>query len=258
MHSPSSVVEVSEPALAYLVNIARKAGDAIMPHYGATESAAKADGSPLTAADLAADRLITEALTAWDANVPIVSEESTAAPYATRRDWKRFWLVDPLDGTKEFLTRNGEFTVNIALIEDGRPILGVVHAPAIDRTYFAGRGLGAWRQDGVRPAQRIYSSPAGPETPLRVVVSRSHAGAADEALLQGREVSQRIGLGSSLKLCCVAEGSADAYPRSGPVMEWDVAAGDCVFRYSGRDGDRNSPLRYNTDDLRIVGFVLGL
>jgi 3'(2'), 5'-bisphosphate nucleotidase len=256
--SPKPPVDVSPGSLAHLVDIARAAGAAIMPHYGRVEPQSKADGSPLTLADLAADRVIGRALHQWDPSLPIVSEENTAPSYETRREWNRFWLVDPLDGTKEFLTQNGEFTVNIALIAATRPILGVVFAPALNRIYFAGEGLGAWRQLGEEPAERLYSAPPHPDAPLRVVASRSHAGTEDLALLGGRPVAGHVPMGSSLKLCCLAEGAADAYPRSGPVMEWDVAAGDCVFRYSGRDGERRSPLQYNGKDLRIVGFVLGL
>jgi 3'(2'), 5'-bisphosphate nucleotidase len=229
-----------------------------MPHYGSRDRESKADGSPLTLADLAADHVIVSALHAWDPALPIVSEEGSAPPYETRREWSRFWLVDPLDGTKEFLTQNGEFTVNIALIERTRPILGVVFAPALDKIYFAGEGLGAWRQVGNEPVQRLYSAPPHPDEPVRVVASRSHASNEDLALLGGRRVARQVPMGSSLKFCCLAEGTADVYPRSGPVMEWDVAAGDCVFRYSGRDAERTSPLRYNGKELRVVGFVLGL
>lgn len=258
MISPASPVDLSRGSLDRLVTIARAAGAAIMTHYGDVGRESKGDGSPLTLADLASDRLISEALLAWDPDLPIISEESTAAPHETRQHWTRFWLVDPLDGTKEFLTQNGEFTVNIALIALGRPVLGVVYAPALDKMYFAGDGLGAWLQHGQDDAKRLYSTPPHPAASLRVVVSRSHAGAEDIGMLGGRSVAERVPLGSSLKLCCLAEGTADVYPRSGPIMEWDVAAGDCIFRYSGRDAERQSPLRYNSKDLRIVGFVLGV
>jgi 3'(2'), 5'-bisphosphate nucleotidase len=258
MLSPPPLVEVSFRSLERLVGIARAAGAAIMPHYGGGGSQSKADGSPLTLADLAADRLIVSALEAWDPSIPIVSEERSAPSYETRRTWSRFWLVDPLDGTKEFLTQNGEFTVNIALIETTRPVLGVVFAPALDKIYFAGEGLGAWRQRGNQPVERLYSAPPPPDAPVRVVASRSHARNEDLALLGGRRVAGQVPMGSSLKFCCLAESTADVYPRAGPVMEWDVAAGDCVFRCSGGDDGRASPLRYNGRDLRVVGFVLGL
>ena len=249
---------VTPAALDRLVGIARLAGEAIMPHYAAPDSTLKADGSPITAADRAAHQVIANALAQWDPSIPIVSEEGHIAPYEERRSWRRFWLVDPLDGTKEFIKRNGEFTVNIALIEGHEPVLGVVSAPALGLTYVAGRGLGAWKHGvGVAP-ERLASSPPTPGTPLVVAESRSHPSPELEAFLATISVVRRVQMGSALKFCLVAEGTADIYPRFGPTMEWDSAAGDCVFRCSGRDGERASPLRYNTPDLRNPPFVLGL
>ncbi len=241
-----------------LCAIAREAGREILRHYGtASASWRKADSSPVSTADLAAERLIVGALTAWDAAIPIVSEESAAPEASLRRSWERYWLVDPLDGTKEFLARNGEFTVNIALVEGGRPVLGVVLAPALDVVYCAGRGCGAWRQSGSARPERISSRVWQDGEPARVVESRSHPSPALEAYLASIRVHERVRLGSSLKFCRVAEGSADLYPRFGPMMEWDVAAGDCVFRYSAPAGERRSPLAYSSPDLRVPGFVLG-
>jgi len=255
----SGPVTVSRDALDRLSDLARDAGRVIMRHYHAGVAVDhKGDRSPVTAADRDAHDVIVGALTAWDPTVPVVSEEGAIPPYETRRDWTRFWLVDPLDGTKEFLSHNGEFTVNIALIENGIPVLGVIYAPALDLLYFAGRGEGAWKVDRDRGLQRIMSTPPAPGAALVVAESRSHPSAALEEYLRTLKVGRRVQAGSSLKFCWVAEGRADIYPRLGPTMEWDVAAGDAIFRYSGRHGERTSPLTYNTPDLRNTGFVIGL
>lgn len=245
-------------ALDRLAAIARRAGAEVMRQYGdGAVVARKADASPLTEADLASQRVIADALDAWDPAIPVISEEAVIPDASERAGWPRWWLVDPLDGTKEFLARNGEFTVNIALIEDGRPVLGVVHAPALDVLYGAARGLGAWRVRGANQATRIVSSRWRPGVPARIVESRSHPSPELEAYLEGLTVVERIRVGSSLKFCRVAEGAADLYPRLGPMMEWDVAAGDCIYRYSAAEGERPSPLRYNTATLRVPGFILG-
>lgn len=241
-----------------LGDIARQAGAAILTHYGGeVEATLKADRSPITEADRAAHRVIVEALGAWDATVPVVSEEGDVPPFEERRGWARFWLVDPLDGTKEFLKRNGEFTVNIALVEDDEPVLGAVYAPAVDLLYLAGRGLGAWKHEPGHPPRRLSSSPRPAGEPLVVVESRSHPSAELEEYLKTVPVARRVQVGSSLKFCLIAEGAADLYPRLGPTMEWDTAAGDCVYRASGGAQERPSPLRYNTPSLRHGPFVLG-
>ena len=171
MSAPSSPgpVELSIAALRRLVGIARDAGAAIMSFYGGGAAVTtKADGSPLTAADRAAHETISAALRAWDPTIPIISEEGEVPAAAERSEWRRFWLVDPLDGTKEFLTRNGEFTVNIALIEAGEPVLGVVFAPALPHCWYAGRGLGAWSEAVSAAPVRIHSAPRPSGTPLVV------------------------------------------------------------------------------------------
>jgi 3'(2'), 5'-bisphosphate nucleotidase len=251
-------VDIARPALDRLCAIARDAGREILRHSPATVACRqKQDDSPVTVADVQAQRAIVEALTAWQADIPIVAEEASVPPPAARAGWQRWWLVDPLDGTKEFLSNNGEFTVNIALVVDGDPVLGVVLAPALDVIYFAGRGLGAWRRAGSGPSERITSRRWRPGQPARIVESRSHPSAALEDYLRSIEVCARVRVGSSLKFCRVAEGAADLYPRLGPMMEWDVAAGDCIYRNSVPAGERWSPIRYNTVDLRVPGFVLG-
>jgi 3'(2'), 5'-bisphosphate nucleotidase len=244
-----------------VADLAREAGRATMTYYDDAESAGvreKEDRSPVTLADEAAHRILVEGLHRIDPDTPVVSEEAQAAPFETRKAWRRFWLVDPLDGTKEFIKRRAEFTVNVALIEDGEPVLGVVLAPALDLLYWAVKGGGAWRQEGARPAERVYSTAPAPGAPLTVVESLSHPSAELEEYLKTIPVARRVKAGSSLKFCWVADGRADVYPRLGPTMEWDVAAGDCVFRQSGRDGERPSPLTYNKPDLRNASFVIGL
>jgi 3'(2'), 5'-bisphosphate nucleotidase len=244
-----------------ITSLVREAGGATMTYYhGAADAGVreKDDSSPLTLADEAAHRVLVDGLRRIDPSTPVVSEEAEAAPFDTRRKWRRFWLVDPLDGTKEFIKRRAEFTVNVALIEDGEPVLGVVLAPALDLLYWAVKGVGAWRETRNGRPERIYSSSPAPGTPLTVVESLSHPSPELEEYLQTIPVAQRVKAGSSLKFCWVAEGRADIYPRLGPTMEWDVAAGDCVFRQSGREGERPSPLTYNKADLRNPGFVIGL
>ncbi|MGH3373058.1 MAG: 3'(2'),5'-bisphosphate nucleotidase CysQ [Nocardioidaceae bacterium] len=250
---------VAADLVAAVVELAREAGRAVMAHYdGGREAEEKADRSPITLADRAAHRILVDGLHRLDPATPVISEEGEVAPADERQAWRRFWLVDPLDGTKEFIKRRAEFTVNVALIEDGRPVLGVVLAPALDLLYWAVEGGGAWREQGTTPAERIYSRPAPPGTPLTVVESLSHPSAELEEYLRTIPVARRVKAGSSLKFCWVADGRADVYPRLGPTMEWDVAAGDCVYRQSGKDGERASPLTYNKPDLRNASFIIGL
>jgi 3'(2'), 5'-bisphosphate nucleotidase len=255
----ASGAPVSWSLLQRIAAIARRAGEAILPFYGTQTNAVEKDrGGPVTDADRVSHQIIVEALTALGCGWPIVSEESAAADYEIRRAWTRFWLVDPLDGTKEFLNRSPEFTVNIALVERERPLLGVVYVP-VDRTmYVAACGLGTWRQVGDQPPHQLRSAPPAAGLPLRIVESRSHRSVALESFLATIAVSERVQVGSSLKFCRLAEGRADLYPRLSPIMEWDVAAGDCVYRCSGADADRVSPLRYNSPDLRIPRFVIGV
>jgi 3'(2'), 5'-bisphosphate nucleotidase len=244
-----------------VVDLVREAGRATMVYYDGTTAAdvrEKDDRSPVTLADEVAHGILLDGLRRVDPATPVISEEAEAAGFDTRRDWQRFWLVDPLDGTKEFIKRRSEFTVNVALIENGEPVLGVVEAPALDLLYWAVKGGGAWREQQGGTAERIYSSAALPGTPLTVVESLSHPSPELEDYLNTIPVARRVKAGSSLKFCWVAEGRADIYPRLGPTMEWDVAAGDCIYRQSGREGERPSPLTYNKPDLRNASFVIGL
>jgi 3'(2'), 5'-bisphosphate nucleotidase len=240
-----------------VVELSREAGDAIMEIYNgpAFQVTRKEDKSPLTAADLASHHAIVAGLQKLTPEWPVLSEESESTPYETRREWPLFWLVDPLDGTKEFLKRNGEFTVNIALVEADAPILGVVYAPASGKMYFAARGVGAFKQENGENFPIRVQRGAGGAT--RVIVSRSHG--SDETELYTRQYGQCefVPMGSSLKFCLVAEGVADVYPRSGPTMEWDTAAAHCILALAGgsvtaADGQR---LVYNKPSLLNPGFL---
>lgn len=218
--------------LESVVLIARQAGAVVMDVYRTDFAvAAKADASPVTQADEAAEAAITEALAALTPDIPVVGEESFSAGQRVATG-RTFWLVDPLDGTKEFISRNGEFTVNIALIEDGRPVLGVVGAPAVDRLYAGALGVGSFVEDA--GGRRAIACRACPGEGLTVVSSRSHG---DEQALQqflaDRKVARSTTAGSSLKLCTVAAGDADCYPRLGRTMEWDIAAGHAVLAAAG-------------------------
>ncbi|MCC7412351.1 MAG: 3'(2'),5'-bisphosphate nucleotidase CysQ [Gammaproteobacteria bacterium] len=234
--------------LSPVAAIAINAGHAILAHYGddvAVEH--KDDRSPLTAADLDAHRLIVEALARMTPQVPVLSEESAAIAWSERRGWSEHWLVDPLDGTREFIDHNGEFTVNIALIRDHVPVLGVVHVPARGITYFGAAGAGAFRVRGVGAPERIGVCAEAPAR-VRVVGSRSHRGSSLDAFLERLGDHEMVPMGSALKFCIVAEGSADLYPRFGPTCEWDTAAAQAVVEAAGGrtvtlDGE---PLRYNT------------
>ena len=219
--------------LENVVTIAREAGAAIMNVYARDFSAAeKQDKSPLTEADTAAHEVIIRHLKELQPVLPILSEEAVG-DFSGVDDSGRYWLVDPLDGTKEFIKRNGEFTVNIALVEQGRAILGVVYAPVPDVAYLAGEGLGAFKEgaDGKRVPIRVAEHKEG--TIWRVVGSRSHAGDSLNAFLHQLGSHELVPMGSSLKFCLVAEGAADVYPRLGPTSLWDTAAAQCVVEQSG-------------------------
>jgi 3'(2'), 5'-bisphosphate nucleotidase len=250
---------VTRDLLERLAALAREAGSAALVHYGGRgDVELKADRSPVTEADRAAHRVIAAGLAALDPSVPVVSEEGQLPPPAERMGWRRFWLVDPLDGTKEFLQQNGEFTVNIALIEDGEPVAGIVYAPALEVLYSAGAGLGSWKSEAGGTPRRLEGPPPVPPAGITVVESRSHPSPELEAWLAARRVARRVQAGSALKFGLVAEGAAHCYPRLGPTWEWDTAAGDCVWRDSTRSGRRASPLRYNTPTLKHASFVIGV
>ena len=243
-----------------IVALAHEAGEAIMAVYRSGDAGAtrKADDSPLTLADLASHRAIVAGLKKLTPDLPILSEEAADIPYAERQAWNRYWLVDPLDGTKEFIKRNGEFTVNIALIENGEPVAGVVYAPVLDVCYSAARGAGAFVQRGNSAALPIKVKPHQPGQTIKVVASRSHSDARTEALLEQLGAYESVSMGSSLKFCLVAEGEAHVYPRLGPTMEWDTAAAHAVVNEAGGTvcDSAGQELRYNKADLHNPEFFV--
>jgi 3'(2'), 5'-bisphosphate nucleotidase len=243
------------PALAEaLLPVVAAAGEAIMAVYDGTFAVErKQDNSPLTLADLESQRIIIAGLQRITPEIPILSEESAAAPWAERQTWRQLWVVDPLDGTREFVQRNGEFTVNIALVVDHEPLFGVILAPAQGLLYWGGAGVGAFTQH--RGAVRARIQCAAPQRPLRVVGSRSHASAQTEEYLKQVGPYVLTGVGSSLKFCLLAQGDADLYPRFGPTSEWDTAAGQALLEAAGGqvtrfDGHR---LRYNCRESILNG-----
>lgn len=236
--------------LGPVATLAHVAGERIMEIYEQDFSVKeKKDKSPLTEADMAAHHVIVDGLADLAPEIPVLSEESATLPYSVRSAWQCYWLVDPLDGTREFINRNGEFTVNIALIADGVPVLGVVYVPVTGLTYYAGLGVGAFRQArGDEPIPISVSQPD--QSPLKIVGSRSHRGDSLNRFLENVGDYEMISMGSSLKLCLVADGSADIYPRLGPTSEWDTAAAQCVVEQAGGyvTDTAMEPLRYNTKD----------
>ncbi|PLX79562.1 MAG: 3'(2'),5'-bisphosphate nucleotidase [Desulfuromonas sp.] len=242
-----------------VVSIAQDAGAAIMNIYGGDfQVQTKGDDSPLTCADRAAHRIIVDGLSALTPTLPILSEEGRDIPYDQRRDWSSFWLVDPLDGTKEFIKRNGEFTVNIALVEEGVVGAGVVHVPALGKTYVGLAQHGAWLQGNGGESVAIGVRRADSQRGLSVVMSRSHPSPELEQYLQTVRVAEAVSVGSSLKLCTVAEGQADLYPRLGPTMEWDTAAGQAVVEAAGGSVTtlEGEPLGYNKENLLNPHFIV--
>ncbi|QUJ67765.1 3'(2'),5'-bisphosphate nucleotidase CysQ [Photobacterium sp. GJ3] len=242
--------------LESIYQVALEAGQAIMDCYHSNvQVEAKADNSPVTEADLAANAVIIRHLSELTPEIPVLSEESAHTEWQERQHWETFWLVDPLDGTKEFLRRNGEFTVNIALIQAGKPVLAVVHAPALDKTWLAD-GSKAWLQTkaGREPIR------ARTATIPTVVGSRSHPSPDMAAFLEKLGQHKMTEVGSSLKFCLVAEGRAQFYPRLGPTMMWDTAAGQCVAESAGARVTQlnGEPLRYDREDLLNPYFLVAL
>ena len=247
-----------------VVAIARKAGDAIMEIYEKDFTIEyKDDKSPLTEADTKSNEIICEALESAYPKIPILSEENKAENYEVRRYWEYFWCIDPIDGTKEFIKKNGEFTVNIALIHNDTPVLGVVYAPALGDMYKAKKASGAFRNDRRLPLEINKD----PKMHLRVVASKSHLSEETQAFIDALDSKtiEQVSKGSSLKLVMVAEGSADIYPRLAPTMEWDTAAADAIvreagkmtYRYEPKSRTRNpEPLKYNKENLLNPWFVV--
>lgn len=259
--------------LAVLLNavdeIAKRAGQQIMEVYnrsGSISVQTKSDDSPLTEADTKANAVIVRELQALTPHIPIMSEETAITPFETRGQWREYWLVDPLDGTKEFVNRNDEFTVNIALIREGEPIMGVVHAPALNSTWLGVAGQGAWKQVGDHKRESIEISEMSTHSSqkIRVVASRRHGGEALEGMLARLgelfEEVELVSMGSSLKICVLAEGKADLYPRLAPTSEWDTGAAQAVLVAAGGLITRTNlePLRYNTKEEVLNPFFLAI
>ena len=275
-----------KPYILRSIQASIDAGNAINEVYHSEDFGVeyKSDKSPLTLADQKSHETIMKVLTEFD--IPILSEEGKDTPYTQRKDWERFWVVDPLDGTKEFIKRNGEFTVNIALIENSRPVLGIIFVPDRNTLYFAAQDFGAYKlQDG--PFNEMLGAQADSKedirsfldqiigqstklpvidpqrTALTIVGSRSHKTAELEAYVEEKRKAvgdvEFISAGSSLKICLVAEGKADLYPRLGPTMEWDTAAGQAIAEYAGASVyqyDTSKPLIYNKEDLHNPWFIV--
>ena len=239
-----------------IVNIAKEAGDAIMEIYKKDfKIEYKDDKSPLTEADTKSNEIICKALVELYPNIPILSEENKEVPYLDRKDWEYYWCIDPIDGTKEFIKKNDEFTVNIALIHKNIPVLGVVYAPAIDTMYYAKSGTGAFKNGTKLPIKRD-------DNKLIIVASKSHMSEETQKFIDDIETNKKkelISMGSSLKLCLVSDGSADIYPRLAPTMEWDTAAADAIVRESGKmtySKENDKPLIYNKENLLNPWFVV--
>lgn len=247
-------MQVNDALRDGVIRIARQAAAAILAVYDSAFAVQhKDDRSPLTAADLAAHRCIVDGLATLTPDIPVLSEESSGADIASRRQWTRFWLVDPLDGTREFIKRNGEFTVNIALIEAGVATFGVIQQPVTGALWHGAPGFGAFRREGDADVAIRARIPAA--APLRIAASRSHRDARTQALLDALPGSEVLGCGSSLKFCRIAEGAMDLYPRFGPTSEWDTAAGQAILEAVGGavldPGGR--PFRYNQRDTLLNG-----
>lgn len=253
-----------EKLLKIAVDAAMEAGKKIMAIYNDPSQKfgieRKADNSPLTLADKTAHRCILRHLKST--GIPVLSEEGATIPYQERKAWERLWIVDPLDGTKEFISRNGEFTVNIALVEHGTPVLGVIYVPVTEILYAGLQGIGARRVEDnvfITLPQPSLSNHTG----FIVVASRSHPTPETDkyihALRKEHHDIQLVSKGSSLKICLVAEGAADVYPRLAPTMEWDTAAGDAIARAAGKtvlDARTGQPLTYNKPDLHNPWFIV--
>ena len=250
-----------------LKEIAVAAGQEILAVYNQEEAinvSLKGDNSPVTEADRRAHRLIVDRLASLTPEIPILSEEADSIDWSVRSQWDRYWLVDPLDGTKEFIKRNGEFTVNIALIHGGIAEAGVVHVPVSGQTYVGRSDTGAWRASRGGPYQQIGSKPLDSTQVIKVVASRSHRGELLDRVMNAIESElnrvEVVNMGSSLKICLLAEGSADIYPRFAPTSEWDTAAGHAVLSAAGGEiyDTEFRPLRYNQKDSILNPFFIGI
>lgn len=246
--------------LTSLVDIAQQAGDKIMEFYvqGKTQTWTKKDDSPITEADLAAHHIIVDGLRELTPDIPVLSEESAAIDWNERSAWPQYWLVDPLDGTKEFIKQNGEFTVNIALIDKNKPVIAVVYAPALKQMYWASTDNGSYFQQQGEDVQKLDLTQSQLPTTIRLVGSRSHPSDEMARFVNQYPDHEIVPTGSSLKFCLVARGKADIYPRLGPTMEWDTGAGHCIAQCAGAKITQidNHALAYNQKESLLNPFFV--
>lgn len=247
-----------ERYIPLIIDAARDAGIKILEVYNSDDFGVeiKKDDSPLTIADKKANDAIVEQLEQTD--FPILSEEGAKIPYEERKDWEYFWMVDPLDGTKEFVKQNGEFTVNIALIHKNTPILGVVYAPVLDRLYFGGKEIGSFMDENMDPQHKLelVKNETGN---IRIVASRSHLNEETKKYIEQFDNAETVSMGSSLKFMLIADSEADIYPRFAPTMEWDTAAAHAVLKGLGLEVmnmEDDKPLRYNKENLLNPHFLV--
>ncbi|MDA3862227.1 MAG: 3'(2'),5'-bisphosphate nucleotidase CysQ [Melioribacteraceae bacterium] len=243
-----------------LIAISKEAGKSIIKIYNSDDFGIeiKSDTSPLTKADRAANEVIEKRLTEIYPEIPILSEEGKETPFEERKTWTKFWLVDPLDGTKEFIKRNGEFTVNIALIDAGKPIAGVIFAPVTNEVYYGDVANGSFKIDSNGFKKRIEVSDKSRLDALDVVQSRSHSGDEEKLFYSNYKINESLSKGSSLKICLIAEGKAEIYFRGGPTWEWDTAAGHAILLGAGGyfvNKDK-SELIYNKEIIKNFGFIV--
>ena len=243
-----------------LIVASREAGDAILDVYDKDDLSisAKSDNSPLTQADLASNKILCDALKSLAPEIPIISEECDNSDYNIRKEWEYCWIVDPLDGTKEFIKRNGEFTTNVALVHNGKPILGVVYAPVLDEMYYGGAGCGAYLEKMDKTQTISATEYRSSDRNLKLVCSRSHLNEATQSFVDEYDHPELVASGSSLKFLKIASGNAHIYPRLAPTMEWDTAAADAILTAAGGevlDADTMKPLHYNKENLLNPHFV---
>ena len=241
-----------------LIDISRLAGKEILDVYdGSINVTLKDDLSPLTDADRKSNHIITKKLISLYPDIPILSEEGEDVSFSKRKSWKTFWLIDPLDGTIEFIKRNGEFTVNIALIKNHYPVFGSVYAPCMKELFWAYEGLGAWKETNKTKQYKIKI--LNNSTKKRIVISRSHPNKKVLDFISKYDEYELIRMGSSLKLCCIADGKADIYPRLGPTSEWDIGAAQCIVEKAGGsvlEYDTEARLRYNKENILNPFFIV--
>ena len=254
------ITPLTDELIYSIIELAKKAGTAIMDVYVSDfDIQIKDDKSPLTEADMRANAIINEGLKKVTPDVPVLSEEGREIPFDERSIWESYWLVDPLDGTKDFIKKNGEFTVNIALVEDNAPVFGVVYAPAIDLLFWGSVENGAWKKEAHNPAQAMRVADKIDET-VQIASSRSHPSDKMDSFLKQFNNFELHPIGSSLKICLVSDGSMHLYPRLGPTMEWDTAAAHAVLKSSGGEMlqfGTDSPLQYNKKELLNPKFIAG-